>query len=288
MIEGARGFFSGTCVHLNMPDINEIGAALKDAGRLDLQPLYILGSSAIPETCVPLTSVDRCIEKVMFILAGHPEAPPVYLSADQAEKGCGGGMQWSGFCEANPMIKYFVSTGHQEFRNGMAEYLRVSPEIAEKSAERAGNFVAPGEYMVIVAADQVVALDLGNTTPLAITCFGTAEKIRNLVALVHFRNTNIFQNVVMAVGPACSTFVSYPAGLAENAPKNTAYAGPADPTGNSWFPPNFLSLGIPIALAQQMAGDIEASFLTQRPQVAFPAKRLVLKYPPGNATPPPE
>lgn len=268
-----------------MSTTSEIGTILKEAARLDKQPIYIIGSSVIPDGCVPLAEIDRCIAKVMFLLASNSETPPVYLSADQADKACGGGMQWSGFCEASPMIPYFVSTGHKDFRNGMAEYLRATPKIAEESANQAGVFTTPGDYIIFCAADKIAGLTLENVTMLAITCFGIAENIRNLAALVHFRGTNIFQNVTMAVGPACSTLMSYPAGLAENAPKNCAFIGPADPTGNIWFPPDYMALGIPIALSQQMAGDVESSFLTKRPQVAFPENRAELKYRPKTSKP---
>jgi Uncharacterised ArCR, COG2043 len=261
-----------------MTSILEIGTQFKKIAHLDMQPLYVLGSKVLLDNCVPLTSLDRCIAKAMFLIAGNFEAPPVYLDADQAEKGCGGGMQWSGFCEANPMIRYFVSIGHKDFRNGMAEFLRASPELVDKGAERIGKIKIPGNYLVVCPAHKIAELELQDATVLAITCFGSAEQIRNLAALVHFRNLGIFQNVIMAVGPACSTFVSYPAGLAENAPKNSAYIGPADPTGNIWFPPNFMALGLPINLAQQMSDDVEASFLTKRAQVAFPTKRIKLKY----------
>ncbi|HME53519.1 MAG TPA: DUF169 domain-containing protein [Candidatus Lokiarchaeia archaeon] len=258
----------------------EIGTLLKEAARLEKQPIYIMVSNVIPDGCVPLSEIDRCIAKVMFLLASNSEMPPVYLSADQADKACGGGMQWSGFCEANPMIPYFVSTGHKDFRNGMAEYLRATPEIAEESANQAGAFTPPGDYIIFCAADKIRGLTLENATMLAITCFGMAENIRNMAALVHFRGTNIFQNVIMATGPACSTLMGYPAGLAENAPKTCAFIGPADPTGNIWFPPDYMALGIPITLAQLMADDVEASFLSKRPQVAFPENRIELKYRP--------
>ena len=65
-----------------------------------------------------MTTIDRCIAKAIFMLATNPDMPVVYLSADQAEKACGGGMQWSGFCEAYPMIKYFVSNGS----SGLSEW----------------------------------------------------------------------------------------------------------------------------------------------------------------------
>lgn len=46
-------------------------------------------------------------------------------------------------------------------------------------------------------------------------------------------------------------------GMAENAPKDSAYVGPTDPTGNPWLPPGQMIMGIPIALAQQMAADLD-------------------------------
>ena len=257
----------------------DIGTVLKDAVGLELQPVYILGSNTIPESSVPLTTYDRCIAKVMFWLAGHGKRPAIYLSEDQVEKGCAGGMTYCGFCEANPMIKYFIANGTPEYRNGMAEYLRVDPETAEESAARTGKKKAPKENLLFVRADKVKELNLKENEVLAITCFGTAEQIRNLSALVHYRNTDIFQNVITAVGPACSTLVTYPAGLAENAPKNSAYTGPADPTGNEWFPPNYMAIGIPIKLAKQMAEDVPKSFLTLRPQVAIPTERVELYAP---------
>jgi hypothetical protein len=46
-------------------------------------------------------------------------------------------------------------------------------------------------------------------------------------------------------------------GLAENAPKDSAYVGPTDPTGNPWLPQELVIMGIPIALAQQMTADLD-------------------------------
>ncbi len=256
-----------------MIPIEDIGTKFKDAGHLATRPLYICASDAIPKGCVPLTSIDRCVAKAMFMAALKPSIPPMHLDASQAKNACPGGMQWTGYCEANPMIKYFVSTGHKDFRNGLAEYLRATPELAEVTARNAGNFAVPGKYLIVIPCD-MLSSDTGKV--LAVTCFGTAEQIRNIAALVHFSSTDVFQNVVMATGPACSTMVSYPAGLADKAPKHAAFIGPTDPTGNVWFPPDYMALGIPIGLATQMASDVDASFLTKRPQVAFPEHRLHL------------
>jgi hypothetical protein len=35
-----------------------------------------------------------------------------------------------------------------------------------------------------------------------------------------------------------------------------------------------MTLSIPIAVAERMAADVDASFLTKRPKVAFPEKRV--------------
>ena len=65
---------------------------------------------------------------------------------------------------------------------------------------------------------------------------------------------------------------SYPTGLI-NKDKNNVILGPTDPTGNYWFPPNYLSLGIPIEIAKRMANDVDDSFIVKRPEIAFPSKR---------------
>src|SRR4030042_2891412 len=223
-----------------MIPIQDIGVELKCACHLAPRPLFIIALEEIPTGSVEITSIDRCVAKAMFKMASTPTIPPAYLSADQAGKGWPGGMQWTGFCEANPMIKYFVSTGHKDFRNGMAEFLRATPEIADEAASKAGKFMVQGNHLGFFPC----TTPLPNTgRVLALTCFGTAEQVRNLATLAQFRSTKIFHKILMAEGPACSTLVSFPSGLAENAPREAAYIGPADPTGNAWFPPDFMAIG---------------------------------------------
>ena len=84
--------------------------------------------------------------------------------------------------------------------------------------------------------------------------FGTAEQMRNMAALVHFDRDNPFSPVIVPWGPSCATFISYPAGLAANAPKNTAFMGPQDPTQNRGLPPDMMAMGIPATLAERMDG----------------------------------
>jgi hypothetical protein len=62
--------------------------------------------------------------------------------------------------------------------------------------------------------------------------------------------------------------------MVETSPPNTAFVGPSDPTGNVWFPQDYLSLAIPIKIARRMADDLEGSFIAKRPSVAYPEKRV--------------
>ena len=85
---------------------------------------------------------------------------------------------------------------------------------------------------------------------------------------------DIFNSILMPSGPSCASMVTYAAGFSEKAPRDSAFVGPVDPTGNAWFPPEMMSMAIPFGMARKMAENIEGSFLTKRPQVAFPEKRL--------------
>jgi hypothetical protein len=73
--------------------------------------------------------------------------------------------------------------------------------------------------------------------------------------------------------------LAFPTGMAENAPKGSAYVGSVDPTGNSWLPSDLLIMGIPAELAQQMAIDMRESFIGKRSKIAYPEKQTAIKPP---------
>jgi hypothetical protein len=62
--------------------------------------------------------------------------------------------------------------------------------------------------------------------------------------------------------------------MVEKAPVDAVFVGPCDPTGNTWFPQDHLSLAMPIKMARRMADDLEDSFVTKRPTVAYPEQRV--------------
>jgi hypothetical protein len=165
---------------------------------------------------------------------------------------CPGGLAHLGFLRFNPGIKFFVSTGSKEYRNGEAEFLRASPELFEENLRMLGKITPLDKYIVIRPC-----VDLTDEDPdvRSILCFGTAEQVRNMISLVQFRSRDPFHDAVVPQGAACASFVSYAAGMVENSPPDTAFVGPSDPTGNNWFPQDYLSLAIPIKTARRMADD---------------------------------
>ncbi len=248
--------------------IRDVGRRLSRAGRLETRVLCVYGSRDIPVGAIPMKSVSRCIARAIFTMAVRGEVPPTYLGNNALEGCCPGGVSWLGFSSPSPWIKYFVSTGTKEFADGAAEYLKVSPEVAEESFKSIGKITPLGKYTVIQACEDLEE-DPGVKS---IVCFGTCEQIRNMCSLVYFRRTDMYA-VLAPFGPSCATLVTYPAGMGEKVPRNSVFIGPLDPTGNSWFPPNYMALGIPVQIARQMSQDLEESFIVKRPKTAYPDRR---------------
>ena len=255
------------------PSISEIGRKLSQAGKLETSPLCVYGSSTIPNGSVPSTSISPCIAKAIATQAFQKGTPAIYVAVQMPDTCCGGGLAHFGFTEFNPGIKYFVSIGSKDYRNGAAEYLRATPQLVEEHQQRIGKITPLGRYMVIRPCSDLVNEDPGVKS---ILCFATAERIRNMCSLAQFRSTDAFHEVLAPWGASCSSFVSYAAGIVENAPTDAVFLGPCDPTGNSWFPQDHLSLAIPMKVARRMAQDLESSFIIKRPNVAYPDERTPL------------
>lgn len=253
--------------------IIDIGTSLKKAARLETYPLAVYGSNNLPPNATPMCSPDQCVAKSILINAMEKKAPPLYLGKDSIRGCCPGAITYMGFKEPLEFIKYFVSTGNPQFRGGEAEYLKANPELVEEYQRSIGKIKTPGKYLVIEKSDDV----LDKVEVKSFLCFGNGEQIRNLSSLIHFSAKNPFETIKMPFGPACATFVTYPAGMAQKTPKNTAFVGPVDPTGNSWFPPHFMAIGIPIDIARRMHRDLDNSFASKRPGVAYPPSREDIK-----------
>lgn len=265
MIEGSDTWYE--VVMMTLENFKEIGRRLATAFRLETRPLAVYGSETLPEGTVHLPEVNRCLAVSLYTLATEKGPSALYVSADSKERCCPGGLAYTGFHPLPDTIRYFISTGREDVRGGAAEYLKASPEIAERSFKALGKVTPPGKYLVVQSCETLPDRHPGIRS---LCCFGTAEQIRNMAALVHFDRDDPFSPVLVPWGPSCSTFITYPAGMAENAPKNVAFMGPQDPTQNRNIPPGMMAIGIPAALGVTMVKNLDSSFIIRRPKVAFP------------------
>jgi len=248
-------------------DFREIGSRLASAFRLQTRPLAVYGTDVLPAGIPPMAGVNRCFAVSLYRMAAGREIPEIYIGEGATEGCCMGGLFHTGYIPVPDDIKYFVSTGRKDVRGGAAEFLKASPELVDRCSVAAGPIHPPGKYLVVQACE---ALPDPMPKVLSLCIFGNGEQIRNMAALVHFDRDDPFSPVTVPWGSACSTFITFPAGLAENTPKDTVFMGPQDPTQNHSLPPEMMALGIPAAMAVRMANNLDASFITRRPQVAFP------------------
>lgn len=251
-------------------DSRTIGKKLADAARLPGWAVCVFGSETPPAGSVALSEVDRCIARTVYKISTGEDTPPVYFGADSKAGICPGGQGWCGVTKIPPMIAYFVSTGRPDYRGGMAEHLKPDPAAAERFFAGPGALALPFPYLNVAGCDQ----EMGDRDILSFVLIGNAESIRNLGGLAQYAFDEVFTNIVMPSGPVCASMITYAAGISEKAPRDTAFIGPVDPTGNAWLPPGMMSLAIPFRMAVKMAEGIEGSFLGKRPEVAFPVKRL--------------
>ena len=248
--------------------VNEIGIKLKQAGKLESSPLSIYASNTAPQNAIPIKKINRCIANAIFTLSIHKNISLAYIGNDVLEGCCPGGQAWLGYRSFLSGLKYFISTGSEDFRGGAAEFLLANPELAEQQLKSMGKITPIGNYTVIQKTNSIDS-DINVNSFL---CFGNAEQIRNLCSLAFFRPEKNFM-IKVPWGPSCASFITYPASLAEDSPKNCVIIGPTDPTGNYWFPKNYLSMGIPFDIANRMANDLNDSFIMKRPEIAYPTKR---------------
>lgn len=253
---------------VHMLSLEELGKKLIEAGRLKLRPLCVYGIDEIPEGAVPSHTVDRCVAKATYTSALFEEIPPIYVE-EAHEQCCGGGLVWLGLSEPHPKLKYFVTIGTPDFRGGAAEHLKASPELFDEQKKRAGKITPPGKYTIISQCKNSIPPE----SVRSLIVFAGSEQIRNLCGLAQFSSSDPFFKTLIPGGPTCALMLTFPAGMAESAPKDSAYVGPVDPTGNPWLPPELMIMGIPIALAQQMTADLKESFICKRSRIAYPEKR---------------
>ena len=138
----------------------------------------------------------------------------------------------------------------------------------ERRLNSIGKITPLNKFIVIRKSDQISEQ---NKEIKAFLCFGTVEQIRNLSSLYYF-HSELSYGIQIPWGPSCASFISYPTGMIKLNRKTGIILGPTDPTGNFWFPQNYLSMGIPSEIARQMAEDVDSSFIGKRPKIAYPPR----------------
>ncbi|CAJ37708.1 conserved hypothetical protein [Methanocella arvoryzae MRE50] len=241
-----------------------VGERLEKAGRLHLKPLCIYSPAEMPHGIARVSDLvkegDRCLAKAVLLVAAGEAAAVGYTAG---EKGiCFGALTFLGLAEMSDQMMIDVAVSGED-----AAYMKASPEVCRETVRSIGKITPPGRHLVISTCEAA-----GDVRPLSYLCFGNAEQIRNLCGLIHFGSGPAFGQIDSPWGSNCSLFITYPAGMAAGAPKGHAFIGPTAIDGNPWFPADLMSLGIPAAMAERMAGDVEKSFVTMRPEMAYPAE----------------
>jgi len=254
-----------------MIDVKKIGKKFKTALKLDTYPLVIYESGTLPDDAIPMCSLDKCIAKSILLTSTGDNNYPLYINDKTIRGCCPGSTTYLGFRPPAEFIKYFVSTGNENFRGGDAEYLKASPEDVLKFLKSIGKVKQVKDNLIIQKCEDIETIEKENDIK-AILIFGDALRIRNLSSLIYFKNENTFTGISMPFGPSCASFITHPAKMAEKTPEKTSFIGPTDPTGNIWFPSDYLSMGMPIEIAIELYENIDDSFLLKRPEVAFPLK----------------
>jgi hypothetical protein len=247
----------------------QIGLKLMQAGRLESHPLIIYGADSAPEDAIHTSKVDRCVSHAMLAIA-REDGPAVFLGDEHLGGCCPGGQYWLGYMPFHYELSFFISSGSPMYRNGAAEHLKRDPDLTISSIANVGKITPPDKFIVMAPFSRPVR----SARPLSVLCFGKAENVRNLIALAQFGSDDTFRTCVSPWGPACSSMITHAAGMAEKTPKGALILGPTDPTVNEWLPPDMMTLAIPVSTAERMVNDIDGSFLTKRPKVAFPEKRV--------------
>jgi hypothetical protein len=231
------------------------------AGGLDHRIIGIYSQDTEPAGAVTVAKVVKegnpCVAKALFTMAANKDVPAIYVGGEAFKECCWATPGWFGYKSFPPKVEQMFAS---DSPNPNSWALKKSMDICRETLGDIGRITPPGKYVVMRALS-----DAGDTTAglLSILCFGKTAQIKNLGALIHFSESKIFTPIMAPWGSGCSMFVTYPAGLASNGPKDTAFLSPMSPESNDWLPKDILALGIPIDMAVRMAEGYEKSFLAK-------------------------
>jgi COG2043 family uncharacterized protein len=169
--------------------------------------------------------------------------------------GCKGWARFTGFDPAlRPKFEYFLSCGIPGEIEG--ERYKQSPELVRTWLKNQQPLAAPGRLLVIKRWDKLAAAD----QPSAVIFFASADVLSGLFALANYDRSDP-DGVIAPMGSGCSSIVSYPL-LEARRPQPRCVLGMFDVSARPQVPEGLLTFTIPFARLEQMAANMDESFLT--------------------------
>lgn len=173
---------------------------------------------------------------------------------DAETPGCAGGKRFAGFSKTlGPNFEYFLSCGIPGEVEG--ERYKKSPALVRAYEQANPPFDAPARYLVFKRWDKL----LEDEEPLAVIFFGAPDVLAGLFTLANYDRDDPF-GVITPMGSGCSSIVSYPLSEARSS-RPRGVLGMFDVSARPCVPANELTLTIPTKRLEEMAANMDESFL---------------------------
>jgi hypothetical protein len=169
--------------------------------------------------------------------------------------GCPGGKRYSGFTEKlRPDFEFFLSCGIPGKVEG--ERYKKSPELVREFMKNNSFFEAPGACLVFKRWDKLSV----DEDPIAVLFFASPDVLSGLFTLANYDRADV-HGVIAPMGSGCSSIISYPC-LEVRAEHPRCVLGMFDVSARLCVPANTLTFAIPMKRFEQMAYNMNESFLT--------------------------
>ncbi len=258
-------------------------SAIAKAMKLKFQPVALLWSDELPPDAMQFAEGKwGC---VMWLVASAAKGRTAVC--DRKTFGCQGGAvgvgfgnEYRNFAGGEEGFFHFLSTGNDATEAGRqaaekvkpylrkeaydnfvhGERYRKSPDLVRKFVQNLPIVDIPAKYVVFKPLSGV---DRGKESPQTIIFFADPDQLSALVVLANYgREDN--DGVIIPHAAGCQTIGIYPYREAKNG-KQRAVVGLTDLSArvhmNRQLAPNLMTFAVPLALFDEMEGNVEGSFL---------------------------
>lgn len=258
-------------------------STIAKAMKLQFQPVAILWSDEKPAEAMQFNEGKwGC---VMWLVASAAKGKTAVC--DRKTFGCQGGAvgvgfgnEYKNFAGGEEGFYHFLSTGNETWETGRQTAEKVKPFLRKESYD---NFVHGERYrkspdlvrqfvknlpIVDIAAHYVVfkplaKVDRAKERPETVIFFADPDQLSALVVLANY-DSGENEKVIIPHAAGCQTIGIYPYREANNG-KQRAVIGLTDLSArthlNRQLAPNLMTFAVPLALFDDMEGNVEGSFL---------------------------